>query len=103
VASNICWKYRRVWPRLLEANMPADRTYWFSAKRYGWGLPLTWQGWVTLAVFLTLVVGGTVVVPPPHGLVVFIAYVCGLSIARCHLLAQRRAAALAMREDDGAR
>lgn len=34
------------------------RTYWFRAKRYGWGwgLPLTWQGWAVfggcLAVFI---------------------------------------------------
>lgn len=27
--------------------------YWFRAKRYGWGwgLPLTWEGWVVLAVW----------------------------------------------------
>ena len=25
-----------------------DKQYWFRAKRYGWGwgTPLTWQGWV---------------------------------------------------------
>ena len=28
--------------------------YWFRAKRYGWGwgLPLTWEGWAVLAVWL---------------------------------------------------
>ena len=28
--------------------------YWFAAKRYGWGwgLPLTWEGWVVFAVWL---------------------------------------------------
>jgi hypothetical protein len=28
--------------------------YWFAAKRYGWGwgFPLTWQGWVVYAVWL---------------------------------------------------
>jgi hypothetical protein len=28
-------------------------TYWFRAKRYGWGWdkPLTWQGWVAYAIF----------------------------------------------------
>ena len=27
--------------------------YWFPAKRYGWGwgFPITWEGWLTLAVF----------------------------------------------------
>jgi hypothetical protein len=28
--------------------------YWFRAKRYGWGwgLPLTWQGWVVLIAYI---------------------------------------------------
>lgn len=28
--------------------------YWFAAKQYGWGwgLPLTWQGWVVLAAYV---------------------------------------------------
>jgi hypothetical protein len=28
--------------------------YWFAAKRYGWGWgpPLTWEGWVVFAVWL---------------------------------------------------
>lgn len=38
--------------------MPHDpavaRSYWFPAKRYGWGwgLPRTWQGWVVLISYL---------------------------------------------------
>ncbi|HUA25657.1 MAG TPA: hypothetical protein VMA54_16130 [Steroidobacteraceae bacterium] len=45
--------------------MPADNgrpQYWFRAKRYGWGwgLPLTWQGWVVFvgwfAVFIPAMV-----------------------------------------------
>ncbi len=32
------------------------KTYWFPAKRYGWGWgpPRTWQGWLVLAVFALL-------------------------------------------------
>lgn len=28
--------------------------YWFPAKSYGWGwgLPATWEGWLTLAIFI---------------------------------------------------
>jgi hypothetical protein len=35
----------------------SSQQYWFRAKRYGWGwgLPRTWQGWVTLATYLALV------------------------------------------------
>ena len=32
------------------------RRYWFPAKRYGWGwgLPVTWEGWLVLAAFVAL-------------------------------------------------
>jgi hypothetical protein len=38
-------------------TMPLDHGYWFPSKRYGWGwgLPVRWQGWVTLIVFIGLV------------------------------------------------
>jgi len=30
---------------------------WFKAKRYGWGwTPVTWQGWLVIAVFVGLIV-----------------------------------------------
>jgi hypothetical protein len=34
-------------------SLPRDQA-WFRAKRYGygWGLPLRWQGWVVLAIYL---------------------------------------------------
>ncbi len=34
--------------------MPDSSRYWFPAKRYGWGwgLPVTWQGWIILLLFL---------------------------------------------------
>lgn len=32
--------------------------YWFKAKLYGWGwTPATWQGWVTLLVYIVLILG----------------------------------------------
>ena len=31
-------------------------TYWFKAKKYGWGwYPATWQGWAVLGVYLIIV------------------------------------------------
>ena len=32
----------------------SERKIWFPAKRYGWGwgLPVTWQGWVVLLVYV---------------------------------------------------
>ncbi len=31
-------------------------TYWFKAKKYGWGwYPSTWQGWLVVGVYLVIV------------------------------------------------
>ena len=37
-----------------------DRDIWFPAKRYGWGwdLPIAWQGWVVLGVYVVLLALG---------------------------------------------
>ncbi len=34
----------------------ADKKLWFKAKRYGWGwgIPQTWQGWVSFGVFIAV-------------------------------------------------
>ena len=40
--------------------LPRDRA-WFAAKTYGWGwgLPLRWQGWVSMTVFLLALIAGS--------------------------------------------
>lgn len=39
-----------------------DRMYWFKRRRYGYGwTPVTWQGWLTVLLFLAAVVFGAVV------------------------------------------
>jgi hypothetical protein len=39
-------------------------TYWFPAKRrgWGWGPPHSWQGWVVLAAFFALLAAGAALV-----------------------------------------
>ena len=34
-----------------------EKDIWFPAKRYGygWGLPVTWQGWAVLLAYMLLV------------------------------------------------
>lgn len=34
--------------------MDIERKYWFPAKRFGWGwgLPVRWQGWACLIVYV---------------------------------------------------
>jgi hypothetical protein len=56
--------------------------YWFPAKRYGWGwgLPLTWQGWAVLAAFTALLLGDGFVFPPRTALPFYIVGVVGLSV-----------------------
>jgi len=35
--------------------------YWFKRKRYGYGwTPVTWQGWLTVIIFLAVTLSGTV-------------------------------------------
>jgi hypothetical protein len=55
----------------------SSSTYWFSAKRYGWGwgLPINWQGWVVLGVFIVLFGVGFLLFPPSSALAHLLAYV----------------------------
>ena len=38
---------------------PAKPRYWFPAKRYGWGWgpPSTWEGWLVLVAYVSLLAG----------------------------------------------
>ncbi|MDE2048443.1 MAG: hypothetical protein KGJ44_08550 [Betaproteobacteria bacterium] len=60
----------------------ATPTYWFPAKRYGWGwgLPCAWQGWAVMAAFVALLSLGVWRVLLQHGELAFIAYVAVLSL-----------------------
>lgn len=55
--------------------MPSEPRYWFPAKRYGWGwgLPVTWEGWAVLVVFACLLFAGFVTVPQ-QSVLGFVAY-----------------------------
>jgi hypothetical protein len=57
--------------------MQSDVQYWFPAKRYGWGwgFPITWQGWAAFAGFLVLLLAGIFIMPPRQSLGGFFAYV----------------------------
>lgn len=44
-------------------NDNKDRKYWFKRRRYGYGwTPITWRGWLTLLVFIGVVVLGAVAI-----------------------------------------
>lgn len=61
-----------------------NKDIWFPAKKYGvgWGLPITWQGWLVLGIYMALVSIGTVflvIAENPVWTVPFILYVSMLS------------------------
>jgi hypothetical protein len=55
--------------------------YWFPAKRYGWGWgpPVTWQGWAVLVVWLLAFVGGVRYFAYRHG-GPHVAFACAMVI-----------------------
>ena len=68
--------------------MQPQRQFWFPAKRYGWGwgLPITWQGWLVLCSFFFLVILGALAILPSYGHIAFAFYVVlliGLLVAVC--------------------
>ena len=54
----------------------ADHSYWFPAKRYGWGwgLPASWEGWLVLLTFFVLILSGFFLFPPAKALGSFVSY-----------------------------
>ncbi len=70
--------------------MKNEEKYWFPAKRYGWGwgLPVTWQGWAVTIAYFVLLGAGAAAFDPTHHPVRFAAYVLVLSallVAVCYL------------------
>ena len=60
--------------------------YWFPAKRYGlgWGLPSSWQGWVVLAAYVSLLAAGALLLPPASApFLAFAAILTALLTAIC--------------------
>lgn len=53
--------------------MPRERDYWFPAKRYGWGwgAPVTWQGWVAMLSCVGATIVGAFSFPPTVSLLGF--------------------------------
>ena len=61
----------------------SDVRPWFKAKTYGWGWgpALTWQGWVTYAIYAGLLVTIAMLFPPGRALALFLSSVAILSAA----------------------
>lgn len=66
---------------------PAGRqrmTYWFPAKRYGWGwgVPRTWQGWLVLLAYVAVVLASTAL-PSTVAKVVVVVLATGALLLVC--------------------
>jgi len=64
-----------------------NKKYWFPAKApecgWGWGLPLAWQGWIVVACYAGLLIGGAVLLLPAYpGL-----YLVGMFVSSALLIA----------------
>jgi hypothetical protein len=58
------------------------QNYWFRAKRYGWGwgLPLTWQGWIIVIAYSVMITVGIFVFPTEEKKALFICWLVGFTI-----------------------
>lgn len=80
-----------VLPEGTMASSGEDRTrYWFPAKTYGWGwgFPSTWQGWITLVVYVAALAASARLFPPGErtvGFIVSTAAVTAALLAVCWL------------------
>lgn len=66
---------------MLKKNT-GKKNYWFRAQRYGWGwgLPLTWQGWTTVFVYTIIIIAGILIFPLNETKANFICWFIGSTI-----------------------
>jgi hypothetical protein len=78
---------------MLPTSPPTDRQIWFPAKRYGWGwgLPVAWQGWVILIVWVVVVAVGASFLAGRHwaAYAVFMLFMAALLIGVCYAKGER--------------
>jgi hypothetical protein len=80
------------------SNIDTDtKNYWFRAQRYGWGwgLPLTWQGWIIVIAYTVMIIVGIFILPLKEKKALFIGWhvgftmmllvICGGEKIRAHL------------------
>ena len=65
--------------------------YWFPAKTYGWGwgMPITWQGWLVFLAALGLFACGAFLFPPQTMLLGYIVYEVAI-VAALIFICQRK-------------
>lgn len=65
------------------------KTIWFSSKKYGfgWGLPVTWQGWFVFFLYILLIIIGIMALTNSAGqigfLLLYVIFLTALLIFIC--------------------
>lgn len=67
----------------MDGGMKDDKTFWFPAKRYGWGWgpPVRWQGWAVLAIYALLLCLSAALWLPSDGIAAFLLCTAALTVA----------------------
>jgi len=66
-----------------EKMKDKTKAIWFPAKTHGigWGLPARWQGWAVMAIYVLLMIAGSIVLTQPGWkMIVFPIYIVVLTI-----------------------
>ena len=56
---------------------------WFARKSFGWGwgFPITWQGWLSLALYIAVAVGIGAIIGPRANTVLWLAFFVPATVA----------------------
>jgi hypothetical protein len=76
-------------------NNPEPR-FWFPAKKigWGWGPPVTWQGWVVVALYFAVLVAGIsyfAMHRDIYGFAIFVVVITSLLITLMFVKGERKA------------
>lgn len=57
--------------------MRTSSKYWFPAKKYGWGwgFPITWQGWTVTVSYFVVIVAGALLLDPSRNMILYLLLV----------------------------
>ncbi|RZA04589.1 MAG: hypothetical protein EOO68_08095 [Moraxellaceae bacterium] len=65
----------------MPPHSASQQKIWFPAKRIGlgWGLPVAWQGWVVLIIYLLALFAGSLLVSYFANTMYYLLYVFGIT------------------------
>jgi len=68
-----------------------EKSYWFAAKRYGWGwgLPVTWQGWAVIAAYVAALAAGVVYLREHPDARMLPAWIAAITLALVAIIATK--------------